>query len=152
MYDDVLLPVAPDSDASRAVPHAAHIGERDGATVHVLSVADTAVERLTGPEVGPLTERIENAASDRVQSVAEELEGRGIETRRFVIRGPPGETIVDVVQENGIDIVVMPSHTRTGIQRFLLGSVAERVVRQSPVPVTTVPMRGSADEAVGDDA
>lgn len=140
MYDDVLLPVAPDSDASRAVPHAAHIGERDGATVHVLSVADTVVETLTGPEVGSLADRIESAASDRVHEVEAELDERGIETRAHVVRGRPEEVIVDVVEGEGIDIVVMPSHTRTGVQHFLLGSVAERVVRGSPVPVTTVPM------------
>ncbi|WP_058366227.1 universal stress protein [Haloparvum sedimenti] len=140
MYDDVLLPVAPDSDASRAIPHAAHIGERDGATVHVLSVADTVVETLTGPEVGSLADRIESAARDRVHEVEADLDERGIETRTHVVRGRPEEVISEVIEDEGIDIVVMPSHTRTGVQHFLLGSVAERVVRHAPVPVTTVPM------------
>ncbi|GAB3413509.1 universal stress protein [Haloparvum alkalitolerans] len=144
MYDDVLLPVAPDSDASRAIPHAAHVGERDGATVHVLSVADTVVETLTGPEVGSLADRVESAARDRAHEVEAELEDREVETRTHVVRGRPEEVITEVIEEQGIDLVVMPSHTRTGVQHFLLGSVAERVVRHAPVPVTTVPMNDRA--------
>jgi len=53
--------------------------------------------------------------------------------------GPPAYEIIDFVKKQAIDLVVMGTHGRRGVSRFLLGSVAEKVVRLSPVPVLTVP-------------
>jgi nucleotide-binding universal stress UspA family protein len=53
--------------------------------------------------------------------------------------GNPHEEILEYVSEHGIDVVVVGSHGRSGIDRLVVGSVAERVVRLSPVPVLTVP-------------
>jgi nucleotide-binding universal stress UspA family protein len=52
-----------------------------------------------------------------------------------VLMGDPGTKIVDYANETGIDLIVMPSHERKGVSRFLLGSVAERVVRLAACPV-----------------
>ncbi len=52
--------------------------------------------------------------------------------------GSPAETIVRVAQELAADLIVMGTHGRTGLQHALLGSVAEKVVRQAPCPVLTV--------------
>ncbi|MDB9312458.1 universal stress protein [Spirulina sp. CS-785/01] len=49
--------------------------------------------------------------------------------------GNPGAKILDYTKKNNIDLIVIPSHGRTGLRRFLLGSVAERVVRYAPCPV-----------------
>ena len=55
-----------------------------------------------------------------------------------VVEGNPHEEILEFVAEHDIDMVVMGTHGRTGLDRALMGSVAERVVRRSPVPVLTV--------------
>lgn len=55
-----------------------------------------------------------------------------------VVEGNPHEKILEYVSEHDIDMVVMGTHGRTGLDRALMGSVAERVVRRSPVPVLTV--------------
>lgn len=52
--------------------------------------------------------------------------------------GSPARTILDYVGDHDVDHVVMGSHGRTGVSRLVFGSVAERVMRQSPVPVTVV--------------
>lgn len=62
--------------------------------------------------------------------------GRSVET--VVAVGQPSDAIVDHATENEIDLIVVGSHGRTGFSRVLLGSVAERVARQAPVPVTIV--------------
>jgi len=67
---------------------------------------------------------------------ARELVGRPVETRIEV--GSPARVIVDAADEAAYDLVVLGSHGREGVSRILLGSVAEAVVRQSPVPVTVV--------------
>ncbi|QKG93697.1 universal stress protein [Halorubrum sp. SS5] len=139
MYDDILLPVAPGGEANDAIPHAASLAERYDATVHVLSAADTAVDTLAGPRTGVFSDRLADAAEERVEAVTAELEARGVETVGSVVRGDPLEVIENAI-DDGADIVVMPSHTRRGIRRLLLGSVTEKVVRVASVPVVTVPM------------
>jgi nucleotide-binding universal stress UspA family protein len=67
---------------------------------------------------------------------ARALTGRTFDTRIEV--GSPARVIVDVAGEAAVDHVVLGSHGRDGVSRILLGSVAESVVRRSPVPVTVV--------------
>ncbi len=61
-----------------------------------------------------------------------------------VALGHPADTIVRVAQERGVDLIVMSTHGRTGLQHVLLGSVAEKVVRLAPCPVLTVKHRGAS--------
>lgn len=65
-------------------------------------------------------------------------EQHGVEITTVIERGPPGSTIVEYVEENDVDRIVMGSHDRSGISKILLGSVAEDVVKESPVTVTVV--------------
>ncbi|MBP1921054.1 nucleotide-binding universal stress UspA family protein [Halorubrum alkaliphilum] len=140
MYDDILLPVAPGSAANDAVPHARSLAERYDATVHVVSAVDTLEHTLSGPRVASLADRVEAGAERRVETVTTELEEAGIDVVGNVIHGDPLQVIKNAIEDTGADIVVMPTHTRTGLQRVLLGSVTEKIVRVSPVPVVTVPM------------
>jgi nucleotide-binding universal stress UspA family protein len=148
MYDDILLPVAPGGEADNAIPHAASLAERYDATVHVLSAADTAADTLAGPRTGVFSDRLAEAAEERVETVTAELESRGVETVGSVVRGDPLEVIENAI-DDGADIVVMPSHTRRGIRRLLLGSVTEKVVRVASVPVVTVPMSDAEPDEGG---
>lgn len=140
MYDDILLPVAPGSAANDAVPHARSLAERYGATVHVVSAVDTLEHALGGPRAGAFAERVESGAERRVETVTDELAEAGIDVVGSVIHGEPLRVIETAIDDTDADIVVMPTHTRTGLQRVLLGSVTEKIVRTSPVPVITVPM------------
>ncbi|EMA67455.1 UspA domain protein [Halorubrum aidingense JCM 13560] len=151
MYDTILLPVSPGSTANAAIPHAKSLAERYDATVYVVSAIDTVAQTLRGPQAGSFAKRVEDAAEERVETVTAELEAAGIDVVGSVLRGEPLEVITNAIDDVGADIVVMPSHTRRGLQRVLLGSVTEKVVRVSPVPVVTVPIRESDDgDAAGD--
>lgn len=155
MYDEILLPVAPGGKANDAIPHAKSLAERYDATVYVVSAIDTVARTLRGPQAGSFADRIEDAAEERVESVTAELEAGGIDVVSNVVRGQPVDVIENMIDDVGADLVVMPSHTRSGIQRVLLGSVTEKVVRVSPVPVVTVPMADGAEgpaDAGGADA
>ena len=76
----------------------------------------------------------------RAETLFQELEEKlgGAETEHHIEFGQPAQTIVDCVERESVDHVVMGSHGRRGVSRLLLGSVAETVVRRSPVPVTVV--------------
>lgn len=62
----------------------------------------------------------------------------GVTLASEIETGRPARTIVEYAEENGFDQIVMGSHGRSGVSRILLGSVAETVVRRSPIPVTVV--------------
>ncbi|QAU11757.1 universal stress protein [Halorubrum sp. BOL3-1] len=154
MYDEILLPVAPGGEANDAIPHAIGLARRSDATVRVVSAADTPVDTLAGPQLGAFSDRLADAAEERVEAVTAELEAAGVKAVGNVVRGEPLEVIENAI-DDGVDIVVMPSHTRRGIRRLLLGSVTEKVIRVASVPVVTVPMADSeeaADDEGVDDA
>lgn len=139
MYDHILLPVAPESDANRAIPHVVELARGSNGTVHVLSAADTGVTDTEKAHSGAFADRVESAAETRIDEIADRLEASGVTVERHAERGTPDEVIVAAIEEYDIDIVVMPTHNREGLSRALLGSITERVVRQSPVPVVSVP-------------
>jgi len=146
MYDDILLPVAPGGKGNDAIPHAKSLAERYDATVHVVSAIDAVAQMLRGPQAGAFAERAEDAAEERVETVTAEREAGGVDVVGNVLRGEPLEVIENAIDDVGVDIVVMPSHARSGIRRVLLGSVTEKVVRVSPVPVVTVPMADGEED------
>ncbi len=145
MYDDLLLPVAPDGETNAAIPHAKSLAERYDATVHVVSAVDTLERTKGGTRIGSLAERVESAARKRVESVTADLEEAGIDVVGSVVRDEPLDAIENAIEAAGADLVLMPTHARTGLQRVLLGSITEKVVRIAPVPVVTVPMDGRGD-------
>ena len=75
------------------------------------------------------------ALFEEAQEVADE---RGVALDTATEVGKPARVVVEFAEENGFDQIVMGSHGRSGMSRILLGSVAETVVRRSPVPVTVV--------------
>jgi nucleotide-binding universal stress UspA family protein len=78
-------------------------------------------------------DRAERAVEDAVAMLHDDLP---VETA--TVEGVPKATILDYVEDERMDMVVMGTHGRTGLDHYLIGSVAEKVVRRSPVPVVTV--------------
>ena len=149
MYDHILAPTDGSEHADRAADHAALLAEAFDATVHLLRVVD--IEAAAGPfsAGGVDDEYIEQrtagereALSERRATIPEE-----IPVQTAVTTGSPAEGILEYVRETDIDLVVMGTHGRSGLRRYLTGSVAERVLRLSPVPVLTV--RATEASAVG---
>ena len=83
--------------------------------------------------------RLEEAGYDSVEAILERATEEDVDsTVGAVRRGDPAEAILDYTEEHDVDLVVMSTHGRTGIRRFLLGSVTEQVLRSAGVPVLTV--------------
>lgn len=80
----------------------------------------------------------EAKAEEVFEDARETAEEHDKEVETVLEFGEPADVILEYVEDEGVDRVVMGSHCRTGAERFLLGSVAEKVVRRSPVPVTIV--------------
>lgn len=75
---------------------------------------------------------------DFFEAVEETAEAYGVDVETRVIDGTPAEAILAYAENEGVDEVIVGSEGRSGVSRMLLGSVAETVARQSPVPVTIV--------------
>lgn len=137
MYENVLVPVDGSDPALAAVEHAARLATVHDAQLHLLHVVDTGavVESASVDVLGAMEEAGERAL-ENAREVAAEAGAESIEAS--IAQGVPHRAIVDSVDQLDADVVVMGTHGRTGLERFLLGSVTEKVVRLSPVPVTTV--------------
>ncbi|KAB1196507.1 MULTISPECIES: universal stress protein [Haloferax] len=137
MYGDILLPVDGSSAGEQALSHAFGLAERYDSTVHVLFVADDTRDSVSVMG-GTILETLEEEGNRHVGDIVARAEERGVEAVGDVIRGVPYEAIVDYATDNDIDVIVMATHGRTGVERVLLGSVTERVVRTASVPVLTI--------------
>jgi nucleotide-binding universal stress UspA family protein len=165
MYESILFPTDGSEGADAALSHAEDIAQQYGATLHVLYVAqrDTSSFGMAGEDhetehetgmtedhhEGPDTGMINVAHGDGVSSVEHgqgltdsvaEVVGDDVSVETEVVTGTPYESILGYAEETDVDLVVMGTHGRTGVDRYLLGSVTEKVVRTSDVPVLTVRM------------
>ncbi|MFC7203106.1 universal stress protein [Haloferax namakaokahaiae] len=137
MLDRILFPTDGSAGATAVLEHAIEIADLHGAVLHLLHVAP---HRVSEEESGDETER-ETRLTEGERFVADaesRAEESAIETVAEVLSGEPYEAIIDYATSNEIDIIVMPTHGRSGLRRLLLGSTTERVVRRSEVPVLTV--------------
>jgi len=140
MYDDILLPTDGSSGTTEALEHARTIAGNHDATVHVLYVVDSrhyrAASEDTKEEVRrSLVEEGERALDDAEVRLTEE----GLDVRTACHEGIPHKTILAYAEEEGVDLVVMGTHGKTGRERLAsLGSTTERVVKNGKVPVLVV--------------
>ncbi|WP_440764645.1 universal stress protein [Natronorubrum sp. DTA7] len=85
-----------------------------------------------------LLEQVEARGEELLERARQTSREHGVEIETALVEGVPARAINDYVDEHGVDHVVMGSHGRSGATRILLGSIAETVVRRSPVPVTVI--------------
>ena len=139
MYDRILVPTDGSDGTRGAVEHAIDLALRYDAALHTLYVVETSA--LAGEDVpGPL-QALEDAGENAIDDVIGQAEAAGVDSiEASVARGAPHRVILEYVADNDVDLVVMGTHGRTDVERYLLGSVTEKVVRLSDVPVLTVRM------------
>lgn len=140
MYETILLPFDGSEGAMTVLHHASEIAQWADATVQVLYVADTTRDSVTVVDGRPV-DALERHGEDIVEEAANTLDRLGVAYDTDVVQGNPAPTIVEYAERYGQDLIVMPTHGREGISRYLLGSVSEKVVRLSSIPVLTVRMR-----------
>jgi nucleotide-binding universal stress UspA family protein len=140
MYETILLPTDGSDASLSAAAHAGRLAQTADAAVHVLSVADSR-NRFESPSSGIAPDAWRDAERERAEAAVadavETLPG-DVPVERTVVEGVPHTEIVAAIEDVGADAVVMGTHGRTGLDHYLVGSVTERVVRRSPVPVLTI--------------
>ena len=142
-YDTVLVPTDGSRTAERAADHGIGLARTYDADLHVLFVVDVA-ELIELGYVGDRAdfeakiEPLEAEAKCAVGAIRARADEEGVRVLAVVRQGDPVETILEYVDEIDADLIVMGTRGRRGLARYLLGSVAERILRRAPVPVLTV--------------
>jgi len=136
MIDTVVIATDGSESVRRAVEVSIDFAERFDAAVHALYVVD---EGEVGSSPEELRDELRTALESQSESaLAEVRDHADREVETAVRAGHPAPEITEYAREQGADVVATGTRGRHGENRFLIGSVAERVVRSCPVPVLTV--------------
>lgn len=137
MFERILIPLDGSPRAEVILSLVARILRREDAEILLLRVVDVpaAVGRVSLAEIRT-QER--DAAQTYIHDVARRFSGSGAKVHGRVAEGSPAEAILDVARSEGATLIAMSTHGRTGLARWALGSVAEKVARASEVPVLLV--------------
>ncbi|WIV67824.1 universal stress protein [Natrialbaceae archaeon AArc-T1-2] len=135
MYRDVLVPTDGSDAAYQAVEHGIAIADGLDANVHALSV----IPGSGTSKRDQLRANPEKDAETAVKEVLEVADQEGVDATGTVRSGVAQEEILAYAREHDVDMIVMGTHGRTGLDHVLMGSVAEEVVKKSSIPVVTVP-------------
>ncbi|NEU55523.1 universal stress protein [Halorussus sp. MSC15.2] len=150
MYDTVLLPTDGSEAMETVVEHARDVAERRGADVHVLYVVDDrAFLTLDDDRIPEVTDRLREEGERATDETAAAFDGVTVTTE--IRRGNPADEILAAADERDADLVVMGTHG-SDPTRNMLGSVSQKVVTLSSVPVLTVDIAETADDSRGIDA
>ena len=135
----LLVPMAGSPLSKRALEHACSM--HPGARITVLYVVED-VEESYGARALVGTDELADRVEDRAEALFEEArviaDDHYVRIDTEVVLGDPVEEIVAYAADNGVDQIVIGSHGRSPMSQVLLGSVAQPVLRQAPVPVTVV--------------
>lgn len=140
----VLAPTDFSHHAERAVRYACEFAEKFGATLHLLHVLPEVIAPI-GPDPSLVTalpvEYYRDAEADSLAALRKMIDSSWTapaQVEAAVLWGDPVDGITTYSKDHAIDIVVVATHGRTGLRHVLLGSVAERLVRESLCPVLSI--------------
>jgi universal stress protein A len=139
----ILAPTDFSPHADAALRYACGLAEKFGATLHLLHVLNDVVPVGPDPMLAPVMppeyyRESEQASHDALKTLLDPSWGRLCAVETTVCWGTPVDSIIDHAKRRGIDLIVIATHGRTGLSHVLLGSVAERIVREAPCPVLTI--------------
>ena len=143
MYKRILLPLDRSAIAEQALPYAVAQAERFGAELLFLRVLEPLplVRGLSPADLNRIDRQSREWASEYLDGIAEAAEQAGISVRKAVVRGHPNTAILQHAEEKDVDLIVICTRGRSGFSHWLMGSVADRVVRGANVPVLLVRAR-----------
>jgi nucleotide-binding universal stress UspA family protein len=154
MYKKILLPTDGSENSKRANKHALWIADKSNADIVIMYVIEPHFPELaTGLPLSTLPtpderfyEEIRNEGKQIIENFKQELEDvqcKGIckntNLKSIITEGKPSNEIVNILDKENIELVVMGASGRHGLDRFVIGSVTERVVRNAKKPVMVIP-------------
>jgi nucleotide-binding universal stress UspA family protein len=140
----ILVTLDGSETAARILPYVEMIAGAFGSEVLLLTVPEVPEAERYGPMadlVLEMRQQAEITARDYLERVAEKLQTEEREVRVLVTGSNPARTIYAISEEEGVDLIMMATHGRGGLDRLFMGSVAERVVQHTERPVFLLPVQ-----------
>ena len=143
MYNRILLPLDGSAFAEQALPHAIAQAEQFAALLILLRVVEPLphVRGMSLADVDSIKRQTSERAQEYLDRLVDSTREEGISVRAATVEGRPNVTILQFAEKNRVDLIVICSRGRSGLSRWLMGSVADRVVRGASVPVLLVRAR-----------
>lgn len=138
---NLLVPVDFSDHSTKALDTAIGLAKTVGAKLHLVHVLHFPVQVAAPGQVmvpQDLWTQIRDAARRRLEQAAETVAGREVQVETHLTEGPNAQSIVELAEKIGADMIVMGTRGHSGLKHVLLGSVAERTVRLAHCPVMTV--------------
>ncbi|MDP1647224.1 MAG: universal stress protein [Rubrivivax sp.] len=144
MYGKILVPLDGSATAQRGFEEAVALGRALGSSLVVLHVIDTfpiAVEMITATTWQEISDGLRKHGHSLLDTACQTATTHGVKAEPHLVESRAervADTILQQARDGGCDLIVMGTHGRRGFSHVLLGSDAERVLRESPVPVLLV--------------
>jgi nucleotide-binding universal stress UspA family protein len=147
MYKRVLVPLDGSEASESILPQVISVAKSSNAIVVLFQAHETLEPHVREVMGEDIAQKLDTVTREDTQAyldkIAGDLAAQGIRSEIFLAKGKPAEAIIQYAATHAIDLIIMATHGRSGISRWAFGSVAEKVLRQSPVPVLLGPVSGS---------
>jgi nucleotide-binding universal stress UspA family protein len=142
LYQKILIATDGSEYTKKAVDHGIELANNTGAKLHAIYVIDIKAYGFPLSASTEYTYSILRQEGDMaIKYVAERAEAAGLEAEGIIVEGHPADEIIKYAEKNSIDLIVMGTLGKSGLDRFLMGSVADKVIRNSKIPVIAVPVK-----------
>jgi nucleotide-binding universal stress UspA family protein len=141
MYRKILVPLDGSKVAEGVLPHAKSLAYSEGAELILLTVGANPTMDFVFADPGVAQQSIqeqEERSKKYIAGIESELKAAGFRVSTVLRDGAVADVILGVADELKVDVIAMSTHGRTGPARWLLGSIAERVVHSSKIPVLLI--------------
>ncbi len=140
LYKKILIATDGSEYTKNSIDYGVELAKNTEAKLHAIYVIDTAAFASIPMDAAweSMYELLKQEGDEATKYVADKAEAEGLTVERLTVEGHPAEEITKFAEKNSIDLIVMGTLGKSGLDRFLLGSVAEKVVRTSKIPVLVV--------------
>lgn len=141
-FKKILFPVDFSEPGKKVIPYVLTMAEKFKAEVHILFVSST-LEHFKSiyvphPSISSFEKEVSEGAQRKIEEYAEDNFPKDRQPVQAVRLGDPAEAIIKYIEENGIDIAIVGTHARKGLERIIYGSVARTVFERSKIPILVI--------------
>lgn len=143
MYKRVLVPLDGSTTAEKAIPHAVSLAELYGAKLVLLRILEPFpfVRTMTPASIRKFRQQATEWALEYFERITTDIVKKDIPFETVIVDGRAGMMITKYAENNQIDLIILCSRGLTGITRWLMGSVADRVLRGTTIPILMIPAK-----------
>jgi nucleotide-binding universal stress UspA family protein len=149
LYERILVPLDGSELAQIALPYAEKLAGVLGSQIILIYISESADDRYHHMHQFYLQQMVE-ATKQNAERSLDKREGRAIKVDSVILVGDPAEEIVDYAGKEDIGLIVMSTHGRSGIKRWAMGSVAEKVLRATKQPMAIIRAKGARPDMLGE--